>query len=276
MRGRSGGRCREHFSYNDRRRVLLPSEGGPRDAVDAASDPATMPRAPRLELPGHPLHVTQRGVNHCAIFVDDADRHHYRHLLREACRAHGARVHAFVLMGNHVHLLLSSDECGAISRTLRRAGQAYVQAFNTRHRRCGTLFQGRFKSCLVQSDRHLLNVMRYIELNPVRAAMVSAPEAWPWSSARSHGWMTRDALLTPHPAYLALGGDERGRAAAYLEWLRAGVGVDELAAIRRCLAQERSFGDRRFQAMIERSLGRHVACRSPGRPRSAARSGRPA
>jgi putative transposase len=137
-----------------------------------------MPRQPRLELPGLPLHVTQRGVNRCAIFLDDDDRHLYRRLLREACRKHNVAVHAFALMDNHVHLLLSCGQSGGVSRALRVSGQSYVQAFNTRHGRCGTLWQGRCKSCLVDSDRYLLTVIRYIELNPVRAALVAVPEEY--------------------------------------------------------------------------------------------------
>jgi putative transposase len=110
-----------------------------------------MPRQPRLELPGIPMHVTQRGVNRCAIFIDEQDRHHYRRLLREACRKHGVAVHAFVLMDNHVHLLLSANLVGQIALAMRATGQSHVQAFNFRHGRSGTLWQGRFKSCLVET-----------------------------------------------------------------------------------------------------------------------------
>ena len=108
-----------------------------------------MPRQTRLELPGTPLHITQRGVNRCAIFVDEEDRRHYYELLRDTVHEHGIAVHAYVLMGNHVHLLLTSPERDALSRAMRNVGQCYVQAFNRRHRRTGTLWQGRFKSCLV-------------------------------------------------------------------------------------------------------------------------------
>ena len=170
-------------------------------------------------------------------------------------------------MDNHVHLLLGSPECGAISATMRAAGQSYVQAFNARHRRCGTLFQGRFKSCLVESDRYLLNVMRYIELNPVRAAMVASPDAWRWSSVHSHARGARDPLVSLHPLYLSMGHDQESRTHGYREWLRAGIGDDELAAIRKSLAQERSLGNDRFQRMVERALDRPATCQLPGRPR---------
>lgn len=226
-----------------------------------------MPRQPRLELPGVPLHVTQRGVNRCAIFLDDQDRHHYRRLLRDACRAQDVAVHAYVLMDNHVHLLLSSGRTGAISQAMRTTGQAHVQAFNARHRRSGILWQGRFKSCLVDSNAYLLSVIRYIELNPVRAAMVESPQAYRWSSVHVHLGATTDPLLTLHPVFLALGRTPSERANTYRQWLDAAMPADELDAIRRHLAQERALGHPRFQAMAEKALHRPVTCRSRGRPR---------
>jgi putative transposase len=226
-----------------------------------------MPRQPRLELPGIPMHVTQRGVNRCAIFLDDDDRHHYRRLLREACNKHAVAIHAFVLMDNHVHLLLSSLAAGAVSCAMRAVGQAYVQAFNARHSRSGTLWQGRFKSCLVDSDRYLLAVLRYIELNPVRAAMVAAPEEYRWSSVHTHLGRSHDPLLTPHIVYLGLGADPISRASAYAAWLHAVIDDDERCAIHRHLAQERALGDPRFQQMVEKTLNRPVTCRPRGRPK---------
>lgn len=226
-----------------------------------------MPRLPRLELPGIPLHVTQRGVNRCAIFLDDADRHHYRRLLRDACRKHGVAIHAFVLMDNHVHLLVGADRVGCVSRALRQAGQTYVQSFNQRHGRVGTLWQGRFKSSLVDSDAYALRVIRYIELNPVRAAMVERAEDYRWSSVHTHLGMAQDALVTPHPVYLALAADRAGRASAYRAWLRAPLHTEELAHIRAYMAQEKALGDPRFQAMVEKALNRPANVRQRGRPR---------
>lgn len=226
-----------------------------------------MPRQPRLELPDVPLHVTQRGVNRCAIFVDDADRHHYRQLLRDACHKQGVAVHAFVLMDNHVHLLLSAAAVGCISQALRHMGQSYVQCFNQRHGRVGTLWQGRFKSSLVDSDAYALRVIRYIELNPVRAAMVEHPQDYRWSSVHTHLGRAQDALLTPHPVYVGLGSDRTGRADAYRAWLHAPLDRDELARIRVYMAQEKALGDARFQHMVEKALNRQVEVRPRGRPR---------
>src|SRR5690606_6226285 len=124
-------------------------------------------------------------------------------------------VHAFVLMDNHVHLLLSASQAGRVSLAMRTAGQAHVQAFNWRHGRSGALWQGRYKSCLVDTDRYLLTVIRYIELNPVRAGMVDKPEDYRWSSVHTHLGRACDPLLSPHPLYLALGHDPGQRAEAY-------------------------------------------------------------
>lgn len=156
-----------------------------------------MPRRPRLELPDTPLHVTQRGINKGAIFLDAEDRYHFRRLLHTAFRDHGIALHAFVLMDNHFHLLLTPETVGRLSRAMGWIGQSYVQAFNLRHGRCGALWQGRFTSCLVQSERYLLTVMRYIELNPVRAARVDAPESYRWSSVHTPGPGARSARHNP-------------------------------------------------------------------------------
>lgn len=225
-----------------------------------------MPRRARLVLPHQPLHVTQRGVNRAAIFLDDEDRHHYRLLLREACVDQHVAVHAFVLMDNHVHLLLTPTTATSLALAMRISGQRYVQAFNARHRRSGTLWQGRFNSCLVDSDRYLLTVCRYIELNPVRAAMVAKPEDYRWSSVHTHLGTACDPLITPHPLYLALGSTIEARALAYRQWLEAGVAQEELAEIRRYIAQQRALGDDRFQMMVEKTLNRTAVYRPGGRP----------
>ncbi len=227
-----------------------------------------MPRRPRLELPGIPLHITQRGVNRCAIFIDDDDRHHYLRLLGLFAREGTLAVHAYVLMTNHVHLLVSSSQLGAASATLRRTTQCYVQMFNHRHRRSGTLFEGRFKSSLVSTDGHLLNVYRYIERNPVRAGMVSTPEEHRWSSVHANLRRRLDSLVTPHACLTALGSDPESRIAAYRDWLHAGEDERELNSIRAHVVQQRAYGDARFQVMDEKTLNRPVALRSRGRPKA--------
>lgn len=224
-----------------------------------------MPRRARLEFPGVPMHITQRGVNRGAIFVDDVDRKHYLRLIDGAMRDDQIELYAYVLMGNHVHLLACAQRAGAMSRALRRAGQCYVQAFNRRHGRTGTLWEGRFKSCLVAGDAHLLRAMRYIELNPVRARLVSTPEHYRWSSVHAHVGVATGPHLACHPTFEALGREPSARVDAYRAFLREGIASEELESLRAHLRQERALGDARFQLMVEKTLGRPARVRRPGR-----------
>lgn len=225
-----------------------------------------MPRGLRLDIPHIPLHITQRGINRGAVFVHDDDRQHYLMLLAESARDNDVSIHAYVLIGNHVHLLVSATRPDAASDTLRQVGQNYVPAFNRRHRRTGTRWEGRFKSCLVNTDQYLLTVYRYIELNSVRASMVQTPEDHPWSSIHSNLGLKIDPLVTPHETFLTMAGNPLDRHTAYRSWLRAGVSDDEIDAIRAHLKQGRALGDRRFQAMIEKTLGQPASTRPRGRP----------
>jgi putative transposase len=229
-----------------------------------------MPRRPRLEVPGLPLHITHRGVNRAATFLDDEDFSLYRERLDEALREQGIPLHACVLMTNHVHLLLTPPACGRVSLAMSRLGQRYVPAFNRKHGRTGTLWEGRFKSCVVDSERYLLTVHRYIELNPVRAAMVAAAEDYRWSSVHASLAAAIDPIITPHPTYLALHQEPQQCGALYRKWLQEGIGEDALQAIRSHLRQERALGDAWFQVMLARTLNRPVAVRPRGRPRGTA------
>ncbi|HET6632673.1 MAG TPA: transposase [Rhodanobacteraceae bacterium] len=226
-----------------------------------------MPRRPRLQLPGVPLHVTQRGVNRGAIFIDHLDRLHYHELLCEAAQEHAIAVHAYVFMSNHTHLLLTSTQPDGLARAMRNSGQRYVQAFNRRHGRTGTLWQGRFKSCLVNSDRHLLQVYRYIELNPVRAGMCARADDYRWSSVHANLERRSDKLVTPHPSFLSLHHEAALRAERYRAWLNESVSSDDLQRIRAHLNQERALGDPTFQAMVEKMLGKPASLRPRGRPK---------
>jgi putative transposase len=226
-----------------------------------------MPRRPRLELPGVPLHVIHRGVNRAATFLDDEDFIRYRHCLSDALAEQGIPLHAYVLMTNHVHLLLTPAAPGRLSAAMRTLGQRYVPAFNRKHRRTGTLWEGRFKSCLVDSERYLVTVHRYIELNPVRAAMVAQPEDYRWSSVHASLGTALDPAITPHDTYLALAPDPAQRGALYSQWLRQGINEEDLNAVRAHLQQERALGNPQFQAMMEKTLNRAVAVRPRGRPR---------
>jgi putative transposase len=218
------------------------------------------------------MHVTQRGVNRCAIFIDDVDREHYLGLLQVALREVGVSLHAYVLMDNHVHLLLTTRRTGDLSRAMHALGHGYVAAFNARHGRVGALWQGRFKACAVDTDAYLLIVMRYIELNPVRAGMCMRPEDHAWSSVHAHLGTHVDPLVSLHPLFLSHHGGTGMRRDTWGTWLRAGMSDADLASIRRYLHRQAALGDPCFQAMVEKTLNRPVRCRPRGRP--AARAGK--
>jgi putative transposase len=225
-----------------------------------------MARRPRLDLPGQPQHIVQRGNNRGACFFRPADYVTYRDALRRAASDAGVAIHAYVLMTNHVHLLATGFASGAVSRMMQALGRRYVRHVNTCLRRTGTLWEGRFKSSLIDTERYLLSCHRYIELNPVRSAMVSDPAAYDWSSFRCNAQGQDDPLLTPHPLYLALGADPQTRQTAYRTLFRNAIPDDELAAIRAHIEQERALGTERFQREIEQVLERAVRLRGPGRP----------
>jgi putative transposase len=174
-----------------------------------------MARPLRLVLPDQPVHVVQRGHNRDPVFRDDRDRCLYRQLLVDGCDRLGCAVHAYVLMTNHVHLLVTPTRAQALSELIQWIGRHYVTAFNRRHRRSGTLWEGRFRSSLVDSPRYFLACSRYIDQNPVRAGMVDAPEAYRWSSHARLGFGVPDALVTEHAEYTALGPTAAAREAAY-------------------------------------------------------------
>lgn len=171
-----------------------------------------MPRRPRILLADYPLHIVQRGINREPCFFTDEDYHCYLHWLEEAARACGCAIHAYVLMTNHVHLLLTPAETGAPSRLMQSLGRRYVQYANRFYRRSGILWEGRYKSSVVHAEDYLLACSRYIELNPVKAGMVADLAQYRWSSYRANGLGLADARLTPHALYRQLGmpvGNER-------------------------------------------------------------------
>ena len=219
-----------------------------------------MARQPRLDLPGIPQHIVQRGNNRLPCFLDDTDRTRYRQLLREALLATGCRLHAYVLMDNHVHLLATPPGAGATGRMMQLLGRQYVGQFNARHRRTGTLWEGRYKACLVDDADYLLRCVRYIDLNPVRARMTDDPAAFPWSSCASLCGLRDDPLLSPHPVQRALGAED------YRAMLAEAISEEDLAAIRLYLQQQRAYGRDDFRAMVEAKSRRFAGVRPAHRP----------
>lgn len=226
-----------------------------------------MARRLRLDVPGVPQHVIQRGVDQMVCFCDKLDYQFYLATLEEVSTELDCRVHAYVLMTNHVHLLVTGNVTGGISRMMQSLGRRYVRRFNDRHRRTGTLWEGRFRSCLVDTERYVLSCYRYIEMNPVRAHMVANPLDYRWSSVHTNAGDGQDLLLDPHPAYAELAAEEAERKASYRDLLSQAITNDEVAAIRRSVNQGSALGSRRFQKQIEELTGRTTRFRRRGRPR---------
>lgn len=226
-----------------------------------------MPRRPRLFLPNIPLHVIQRGNNRHLCFVTDEDYRLYLDWLQEYAETAGCRIHAYVLMTNHVHLLLSADSANAPGALMKALGQRYVQHFNRTYQRSGTLWEGRYRSSLTQTEIYLLTCQRYIELNPVRAKMVSHPAEYRWSSYRANAQGEDNPLLAPHQAYLELGLDTTSRQAAYRELFRSELKPGLIDEIRTAVNGNYALGSPHFAEQMAATLGQRVTPGKPGRPR---------
>jgi putative transposase len=229
-----------------------------------------MARLPRYVVPGQPQHIIQRGNNRQPIFAADADYAFFREALIEAANKHALLVHAYVWMTNHVHLLATPERDDSISKTFQSLGRRYVQYFNHTYQRSGTLWEGRYRATVVDSERYLLTLMRYIELNPLRAGMVDQPEEYPWSSYR------RNALgeggpngdwLTSHTDYLRLGREDADRQQAYRALFASAIDQGDLAQIRDCTHKGWALGGERFRSEIETLTSRRATSMGVGRPR---------
>lgn len=225
-----------------------------------------MPRRPRLALPGIPWHIIQRGNNRSVCFYAEEDYRKYLDTLQEQATKYGCAIHAYVLMTNHVHLLITPEKPDSAALLMKHLGQRYVQYINRVYRRSGTLWEGRFRSCLTQSEDYVLACYRYIELNPVRANMVSHPREYPWSSYRANGGGIADPLLTPHDEYLRLGHNNEERRHHYRELFKAHMDPECIHEIRQATNGNYALGSERFKAEIERALRRRATPGRSGRP----------
>ena len=228
-----------------------------------------MPRQPRYFLPDMPQHVIQRGVNRQIVFFQPGDYGLYLHTLGEAAVRYDCRIHAYVLMTNHVHLLMTPGSDRSIPLVMQSIGRGYVQAINKKHERTGTLWEGRYRASLVQDDLYLLTCHRYIELNPVRAGMVAAPGDYPYSSFRGNARGTKDDLVTPHSTYLALAQTPAARRTAYRKLFDSSISPEMLASIRETTNACLVLGSDQFKDEIEVTLGRSVRPGKNGRPSKA-------
>lgn len=237
-----------------------------------------MARLPRYVIPGQPQHVILRGNNRSDIFQAEADYRFFLEKLKLACERHGADVHAYVLMTNHLHLLITPHWEDSLSKTMQTLGRYYVQYYNFSYQRSGTLWEGRYKATLIDSETYLFTCMRYIELNPVRAGMISHPSEYRWSSYHCNAQDALDPVVTPHAEYERLGHSIEARRAAYRQLFKHRIPERTLVEIRDATNKAWALGDEGFKHRTERRLARPVSLRARGGDRKSeayrARSGK--
>lgn len=227
-----------------------------------------MARLPRLTLPGYPHHIIQRGNNRQPIFASTADYEHLLGLIEEFAKKFGVAVHSYVLMSNHIHLLATPQTADGIPQMMQALGRSYVRYFNSRQARTGTLWEGRYKSTLIQAERYLLACMVYIDLNPVRAGLVGDPADYPWSSYLHYVGRRSDRLVTPHPLYWEMGNTPFARDAAYAELVRSGIGSEKQRALTESTLQGWALGEAHYVAELQRRTERRVSKGRAGRPKA--------
>jgi putative transposase len=229
-----------------------------------------MARQPRFVLPGHPQHVIQRGNNRNVIFADSGDYRFYLEKLQEACERFRCDIHAYVLMTNHAHLLMTPATGEGIGKVMQSLGRRYVQYFNYRYRRTGTLWEGRYKAALLDTEAWLLTCYRYIELNPVRAGMVNHPADYGWSSYRCNAMGRLDPLVTTHSLYTRLGATPQQRQQAYCTLFQHHINEQTLESIRQATNRAWVLGNDRFKEEISKLLERQAAPKARGGDRKSA------
>jgi putative transposase len=226
-----------------------------------------MARLPRLTLPGHLHHVIQRGNNRQPIFWDGEDRETLLSLLVDSAQKCGVAVHAYVLMNNHFHLLCTPATAEGLPQMMQAVGRRYVQYFNRRHARTGTLWEGRYRSTVLQAERYLLACMVYLDLNPVRAGLAEQATGYAWSSHAHWLGLRQDRLLTPHALYWALGNTPFAREAAYADLVQAGISAQDQAMLTSSALTGWALGDPDFVSALQKHTPRRVTRGRAGRPR---------
>jgi len=226
-----------------------------------------MPRHARIVAAGYPMHAILRGIDRGAIFFAESDNRSFLDALAELTAAESVRVHGYVLMTNHVHLLMTPATDRGASLLMKGLGQRYVQHVNRTYARTGPLFEGRFRSSIIEGDTYLLACQRYIELNPVRARMVDSPADYPWSSYGANALGHKDPVVSPHPLYSELHESDQDRRAAYRNLFADSLPESVLSAIRDATNGGFVLGSSRFEKQIAAILGRRTWRGQPGRPR---------
>lgn len=225
-----------------------------------------MPRKPRMYLAGIPAHIVQRGNNRDACFFSDDDYLFYLEVLAQGLRRYHVKLHAYCLMTNHVHLLMTPDDETGISCVMQHIGRRYVQYINLTYKRSGTLWEGRHKASLVDADNYLLKCYRYIEMNPVAASMVKTPEQYRWSSYQYHAWGKPNDIISNHALYDTLSDSPDIKQFAYRELFKTQIPEEDLHAIKESMKYNYPLGNERFKEQVEFALGRAVGHNQRGRP----------
>lgn len=218
-----------------------------------------MARLPRFVIPGQPQHVIVRGNNRSEIFCAKADYLFYLEKLKQACDKHACDLHAYVLMTNHVHLLITPYDQQGLRKPLQMLGRYYVQHYNYNYQRTGSLWENRYKSTLIDPEMYLFMCMRYIELNPVRAGMVAHPSGYLWSSYHANAAGKMDALVTPHFEYMRMGKTNDARRAAYRQLFRHRIADSSMQEIREATNKSWVLGSDRFKKRMQKQMERRVA-----------------
>lgn len=225
-----------------------------------------MARLPRLTIPGYVHHIIQRGNNRGAVFSSAADYQVLLGVLEENARKFGVAVHAYVLMGNHFHLLATPSTAEGLPQMMQSAGRRYVRYFNDSQSRSGTLWEGRYRATVIEAERYLLPCMAYLDLNPVRAGLVTEAKDYPWSSHGHYAGLRVDSLLTPHPLVWALGNTPFAREAAYAGLIRAGISLEQQDRLTRSALSGWALGSEGFIAELQKRTDRRLTKNQPGRP----------
>ena len=225
-----------------------------------------MARLPRLVVPNQPHHIIQRGNDRQLIFRDADDYTVFLVHLRDAAKQYKVAIHAYVLMSNHVHLLASPSDQGGLARMMQWIGRHYVPYFNRKYERAGTLWQGRYKATVIDSERYFMICCRYIELNPVRAGIVEHPSEYTWSSHAHHIGFRSDPVITDHPLYWALGNTPFEREAAYRGLFEQGLTEEDMRALSEATRKGWALGSEQFKIKLEKNTSRRVRPAKRGRP----------
>ncbi|MGH8601354.1 MAG: transposase [Gammaproteobacteria bacterium] len=231
-----------------------------------------MPRQARILLPGVTLHLLQRSNNRSDCFYAEDDYLYYCEILKDQAKKHGCAIHAWCLMSNHIHLLLTPLNSGSVGLMMKGLNQRYVQYINRYYHRSGTIWEGRFHSCLMNEDDYVLACYRYIELNPVTAGLVAHPSEYRWSSYRGNAHAELSSLISPHPLYQSFGESRTQQSDIYREHFRYQINPNLVDQIRTAINGNYAVGSPRFTSEIESAAGRKVTRGRPGRPRKTPRT----